>query len=402
MIAMGFVARNFFEDAMKPYPAPWTAWIRGFCLCILLIRGGLQVSFTGKGLIVVLMSFIPQFFEATAIALVAHGLFDMPFSVSYTLGYNLACISPSIIVPGLMSLNERGYGREKNFAGTMIASGTFDDIICIICFGICKAIALNFAGLSGGKSMGMEIGILFIENIIALVVGVSFGLTGWFFKFVQRPRLRIYLKLGFCLVAAIFFVIVEEYAGSHDAKYIGALSFGYTCFRLWGEDKPAKEIAWFWFFMQPFLFGTVGGQLQLSKLRAGDLGNGFVIILIGLFVRYAAVMLVTQGSKFTIKERAFMGIVWVGKATVQAALSALFLTSVKMHPDHENFEEYEDYGNKIQTTAIFAIVICATTGSILLNSLGTTLLTQDIVEATPSKDEKKETCKDKEFSEIEV
>lgn len=141
--------------------------------------------------------------------------------------------------------------------------------------------------------MGLEIGKLFIEDLVSLAVGVSLGLIGWVFKFIQRPRLRIYAKLGFCLLIALFFVVAEEYAHSHDAKYIGALSFGYTCHRFWGEDKPAKEIAWFWFFMQPFLFGTVGGSLQLSKLRAGDLGNGFAIILIGISVRYAAVLLVT-------------------------------------------------------------------------------------------------------------
>lgn len=97
--------------------------------------------------------------------------------------------------------------------------------------------------------MGLEIGVLFIEKIIALVVGVGFAMLGWFFKFVERPRLRIYLKLAFCIIGAIFFVIDEEYAGSHDAKYVAALAFGYTCYRLWGEDKPSKEIAWFWFFM---------------------------------------------------------------------------------------------------------------------------------------------------------
>ena len=83
-----------------------------------------------------------------------------------------------------------------------------------------------------------------------------------------------------------------------------------------------------------------------------------------------------------------MGIVWIGKATVQAALSALFLNAVKKHPESDVYDEYEDYGNKIQTTAIFAIVICATTGSILLNSLGTTLLTQDPVKEPPKDDEK--------------
>lgn len=86
------------------------------------------------------------------------------------------------------------------------------------------------------------------------------------------------------------------------------------------------------------------------------------------------VVMVTYSKKYTLKERIFMGIVWAGKATVQAALSALFLTDVKKMPENENYEEFFDYGNKIQTTAIFSIVICASTGSILLNSLGTKLL----------------------------
>lgn len=91
--------------------------------------------------------------------------------------------------------------------------------------------------------MGWEIGRLFIENVVALAVGVSYGLLGWFFKFIKDPKLRINLKLLFCIIGAMFFVIAEEHANSHDAKYICALSFGYTCFRMWGNDKPSKEIA---------------------------------------------------------------------------------------------------------------------------------------------------------------
>jgi solute carrier family 9B (sodium/hydrogen exchanger), member 1/2 len=109
----------------------------------------------------------------------------MPINVGYVLGYNLACISPSILVPGVMSLNDRGYGREKNIAGTVIAAGTFDDISCIIIFSICKTIALNFGGFSGDESMALAIGKVFIENVVALIVGVSFALLGWFFKFIK-------------------------------------------------------------------------------------------------------------------------------------------------------------------------------------------------------------------------
>ena len=72
----------------------------------------------------------------------AKGLFDMPIAICYSLGYALACISPSIIVPGCMSLHERGYGRKKGIASSMIAAGTFDPIVLIITFGICSTIAL--------------------------------------------------------------------------------------------------------------------------------------------------------------------------------------------------------------------------------------------------------------------
>jgi NhaP-type Na+/H+ or K+/H+ antiporter len=264
MIIMGAIARNCFGSVMEAYPSDWTAHIRGFCLAILLIRGGLQVSFRGKGLPVLLLSVVPQFFEATIVALIAHELFGMPINVGYVLGYNLACISPSILVPGVMNLHDKGYGRSKNIAGILIAAGTFDDISCIICFGICKSIALNFAGFSGDESLGWAIGKVFVENAISLVVGVCFGLGAWPFKFIKNNRIRINLKLVYCILGAMIFVIIANASHAHDAKYIGALSFGYTCFRFWGTDKPAKEIAWFWFFLQPLLFGTVGGQLLFS------------------------------------------------------------------------------------------------------------------------------------------
>jgi len=42
---------------------------------------------------------------------------------------------------------------------------------------------------------------------------------------------------------------MEFEAHTNEAKYIGALFFGYTSFRVWGDDKPTKEITWFWFFI---------------------------------------------------------------------------------------------------------------------------------------------------------
>lgn len=74
----------------------------------------------------------------------------------------------------------------------------------------------------------------------------------------------MYSKLIYCITAAILCVVGEEYAGTSDTKYLGALAFGYVSYRVWGDEKPSKHLYWFWFIIQPCLFGTVGGSLLFS------------------------------------------------------------------------------------------------------------------------------------------
>jgi hypothetical protein len=59
MILIGCFVKNWIGDPIKPYPAAFTKYIRGFCLCILLIRGGLQVTFRGKGIVVIFLATLP-------------------------------------------------------------------------------------------------------------------------------------------------------------------------------------------------------------------------------------------------------------------------------------------------------------------------------------------------------
>jgi hypothetical protein len=105
----------------------------------------MNVSFTGKGLLVLFMTFIPMMFEATTQALIGMGLFNMPIEVAYSLGFAVASVAPAIVVPQLMRWNELGYGRSKGIAGSLIASCTFDNIACLILFGVCKTIAFEYA-----------------------------------------------------------------------------------------------------------------------------------------------------------------------------------------------------------------------------------------------------------------
>ena len=63
-------------------------------------------------------------------------LFGMPLSVCYALAYMMSCVSPSVIVPSLISLVEQGFGRTKGIPVLLVASGTFEDILGIILNGI--------------------------------------------------------------------------------------------------------------------------------------------------------------------------------------------------------------------------------------------------------------------------
>lgn len=60
MIVFGCIARNFFGDfVMDNYPDYWADWIRQVCLSIILMRGGLQLSFKGIGTTVLLLTLCP-------------------------------------------------------------------------------------------------------------------------------------------------------------------------------------------------------------------------------------------------------------------------------------------------------------------------------------------------------
>ena len=102
--------------------------------------------------------------------------------------------------------------------------------------------------------------------------------------------------------------------------------FGYVCFRVWGTAKPAKELAQVFVYIQPFLFGPVGAQLDFSKIKASSLGYSFIIIILAVLARAVATFFVTYVKRdYTLKERIFVAITWTPKAAVQAVLGSMFL-----------------------------------------------------------------------------
>jgi hypothetical protein len=59
----------------------------------------MNISFTGKGILVVFMTFIPLLCEATTNAIIGFAVFKMPIEISFSLGFAVASVAPAIIVP---------------------------------------------------------------------------------------------------------------------------------------------------------------------------------------------------------------------------------------------------------------------------------------------------------------
>ena len=104
MIVMGCIARNFFGSKMDHLNDDWSEWVRMVCLSVILLRGGLELDFEGKGLTVVLLTLCPQFVEASAAAVISKIIFGFTWSICVALGFVLAAVSPAVVVPSCMKL----------------------------------------------------------------------------------------------------------------------------------------------------------------------------------------------------------------------------------------------------------------------------------------------------------
>jgi NhaP-type Na+/H+ or K+/H+ antiporter len=135
----------------------------------------------------------------------------------------------------------------------------------------------------------------------------------------------------------------SDVSGFSEAKFIGALIFGYTCSRVWGSDRPTTFLNGWWFFMQPFLFGTIGATLFIAQLNAKVMSKGVGCIFCGLTVRVIAAFCVSVERKYNWKDKLFMAVTWIPKATVQAVLGSVLLTDAT----HLNIPAYKEYGQII-------------------------------------------------------
>jgi NhaP-type Na+/H+ or K+/H+ antiporter len=178
----------------------------------------------------------------------------------------------------------------------------------------------------------------------------------------QKHRVVVLVMLLLSL-ALVFAASALKVAG---AGYLAAMALPLFAGRWWGPERKKGVGGWLnflWSYLQYFLFGLIGAAVDLSSISPETVGTCLVILCISLAVRIACTFAAVGGAGLSTKEKGFVSLAWLPKATVQAAIGGEILDGALQSGASA---EVVEWGRTILTLAVLAIVVTAPIGSIAI------------------------------------
>ncbi|CAK6978864.1 sodium/hydrogen exchanger 9B2 [Scomber scombrus] len=373
MLLAGLVLRNvpYITDAVY-IDTHWSAALRNIALSIILTRAGLGLdpsALSRLKAVCVRVAVSPCVVEASVIAVVSHFLLELPWVWGFILGFVLAAVSPAVVVPSMLLLQREGYGVEKGIPTLLMAAGSFDDILAITGFSTCLGIAFS----TGAMWMNILKGLL--EVVGGVIAGLLLGVFLCCFPSKDQEDLvlrRTIMLLGLSMFS-VFFSHVIGFAG---AGGLSTLVLAFLAALGWKADKApvAAMVGRSWDVFQPLLFGLIGAEITIATLSPSTVGLGIACISIGLVIRLLVTYLVVHYAGFNLKEKLFIAVAWLPKATVQAAIGSKALDMAREQGD----EKLIKFGSDVLTLAVLAILTTAPIGALGIGLAGPRLLDRQV------------------------
>lgn len=116
-----------------------SSYLRQIALMIILTRSGLSLNIKKSkeiGRPAILMCFLPVTFEIIWIVIFGPLLLGISYFEALLLGSVLGAVSPAIVVPRMIKLQNEGYG-DKNHVPELIMAGSSCDNIYVITLFLC-------------------------------------------------------------------------------------------------------------------------------------------------------------------------------------------------------------------------------------------------------------------------
>ena len=333
-----------------------SSYLRQIALVIILTRSGLSLDLKALKAIgrpALLMCFVPACFEILGVTIFAPLFLSISYFEAMLLGSVLAAVSPAIVAPRMIKLINEGYGLKHHVPELILAGSSCDDIFVIVLF-------YSFKGLVSNNTLD----IWTISQIpISIISGVIIGIiSGYFLKFIiSKIKINdigsVILLLSFSFGLIALENVCKPYFSISSLLSIIVIAI---ILRLKINDK-AKQIQIkydaLWNCFEILLFALVGIAVEIKYAFSKEGAIILGIILIALIFRSIGVVISILFTNYTYKEKLFIIISYLPKATVQASIGGIALM------------EHLSCGTLILTSAVLSILITAPIGALLIDCL---------------------------------
>ncbi len=341
----------------SPLYLEYSSVITSFALGIILLKAGLGINTEDLkkiGFRALLLGTLPNLAEAAFIIIASMVLLDFSFVEAGMTGFIISAVSPAVVVPSMIKLNEKGLGTSKKIPTLNLVAASFDDVVSLTMFGIFLSFYESNT-FSGSLLVLAPLSILF-----GIVVGI---LVGYLITNIIKNDNKYlnYLITGITLIIAILFKIFLDKI--HISSNIAIITMGILVNASPNESKKYTKsiINKMWAVAQVFLFLTIGLLVDVNSIN-GLVGYGVLIVCIGLLGRLILVFISLIKSQYNNKEKIFIAFSNIPKATIQATIgSTPLLLGV---PN----------GAEILTLSVISVLLTAPIGLLLIDKTSEKLL----------------------------
>ncbi|MDY0210042.1 MAG: cation:proton antiporter [Acholeplasma sp.] len=331
--------------------------LRTVALVVILLRAGLMLRINElkeNGLGALLLTFLPATFEIMATLVFATQFLNWSWIDAFMLGTILAAVSPAVIVPRMIDLIDNHIGQEHKVPQMVMAGASADDIFVILLF----SLSISFKQTDHFEPQSLIIFPFQIFIGIGLGLVIGFLLTKFFKQYHMRDTVKVLIILAISFLLLGFEKQFIEYSG-----LLAILSLGIMILKDYEilAKRLLKKYEKIWVFAEMLLFILIGALLDLSTLKSVGLTAVLLIVFV-LVIRSIGVVVSTSTTKLSLKEKTFVLISYMPKATVQASIGAI--------PLQMGF----DKGPEILTVAVVSILFTAPIGAYLMDLFSHKLL----------------------------
>ena len=338
-----------------------SAYLRQIALVIILTRSGLSLDIRRLkeiGRPAILMCFIPACFEIVGITIFAPLCLKISVFEALLLGSVLAAVSPAVVVPRMIDLMQKGIGKAHSVPELVMAGASCDDIFVIVLFYAFKGLVAT-ATISAWTIAQIPISII---SGIALGVAVGFALAFLIRRFKLNPIFNALITLGASFGMLALEKVLAPYFSLSALLGIIVMALIVSIRGKVQAQELQQTYQSMWSGFEILLFVLVGCATDVRYALSSNGAIIFGMILIGLVFRSVGVLVCLFCTRYTRKERAYIVISYLPKATVQASIGAIALT------------EGLQCGAIVLTAAVISILLTAPLGAILMDKLYPRLL----------------------------